>query len=102
MHLSSPDAQQGPPKICRFFQRGHCTWGDQCNFIHPGVNDKGGYSLFGDAGKKEPPRISRMLQPEYIYKGGLPSVDPRLPPPVPKPETAWERGLRHAKEVSTE
>lgn len=28
---------------CRFFLRGHCTWGVNCRFLHPGVNDKGGY-----------------------------------------------------------
>ena len=27
--------------MCRFFQRGHCTWGINCRFLHPGVNDKG-------------------------------------------------------------
>ena len=26
---------------CRFFLRGHCTWGINCRFLHPGVNDKG-------------------------------------------------------------
>lgn len=29
------------PPICRFFTRGACTWGNNCRFIHPGVNDKG-------------------------------------------------------------
>lgn len=24
---------------------GNCTWGMNCRFIHPGVNDKGNYSL---------------------------------------------------------
>ena len=26
---------------CRFFMRGHCTWGINCRFLHPGINDKG-------------------------------------------------------------
>ena len=26
---------------CRFFMRGSCTWGMNCRFLHPGVNDKG-------------------------------------------------------------
>lgn len=27
------------------FPSGNCTWGMNCRFIHPGVNDKGNYSL---------------------------------------------------------
>ena len=27
--------------MCRFFMRGNCTWGFNCRFIHPGINDKG-------------------------------------------------------------
>ena len=27
--------------VCRFYLRGHCTWGPNCRFVHPGVNDKG-------------------------------------------------------------
>lgn len=27
------------------FPPGNCTWGMNCRFIHPGVNDKGNYSL---------------------------------------------------------
>ena len=29
--------------VCRFYLRGHCTWGPNCRFVHPGVNDKGLY-----------------------------------------------------------
>ena len=34
-----------PREICRFFERGHCTYGDRCRFIHPGINDKGWTAL---------------------------------------------------------
>jgi len=30
-----------PRGICRFFERGNCTFGERCRFIHPGINDKG-------------------------------------------------------------
>ena len=30
-----------PRETCRFFERGNCTWGDRCRFVHPGVNDRG-------------------------------------------------------------
>ncbi|XP_061162933.1 zinc finger CCCH domain-containing protein 18-like [Saccostrea echinata] len=90
------------PPICRFFTRGACTWGNNCRFLHPGVNDKGNYRMierpgFGPAsygqgsgpwqGPGEKPAVEEVEEEE-------------LPPPPmpPKVETAWERGLRHAKE----
>lgn len=27
--------------MCRFYTRGNCTWGNNCRFLHPGINDKG-------------------------------------------------------------
>ncbi|MEQ2205909.1 hypothetical protein XENOCAPTIV_017963, partial [Xenoophorus captivus] len=39
------DRKIRPRPICRFFIKGNCTWGMNCRFIHPGVNDKGNYSL---------------------------------------------------------
>lgn len=32
-----------------FVSSGNCTWGMNCRFIHPGVNDKGNYSLITKA-----------------------------------------------------
>ena len=30
-----------PKIVCKFFQRGKCSWGRVCKFLHPGVNDTG-------------------------------------------------------------
>ncbi|KAK5643001.1 hypothetical protein RI129_009168 [Pyrocoelia pectoralis] len=76
-----------PRPVCRFFSRGQCTWGASCRFLHPGVTDKGNYTMFdlvrpvvpGDYGS------DRLL-----YSG---RSDP------PQVESAWERGLRTAKEM---
>ncbi|XP_071091899.1 zinc finger CCCH domain-containing protein 18-like [Haliotis cracherodii] len=83
--------------ICRFFTKGNCTWGNNCRFLHPGINDKGNYRLF------EPPGynggVLGRLGPTW---GPEPGIEPELPPPPPEPpatESAWERGLRHAKEM---
>ena len=35
-----------PKPVCRFFSKGQCTWGQSCRFLHPGVLDKGNYSMF--------------------------------------------------------
>lgn len=41
---------------------GHCTWGMNCRFIHPGVNDKGNYSL--------------ISKPEPFSPNGAPPIGP--------------------------
>uniref|UniRef100_A0A452S1I7 Zinc finger CCCH-type containing 18 n=1 Tax=Ursus americanus TaxID=9643 RepID=A0A452S1I7_URSAM len=83
--------------------QGNCTWGMNCRFIHPGVNDKGNYSLITKA-EPFPPNGAPPLGPHPLMPAnpwGGPVVDEILPPPPPEPptESAWERGLRHAKEV---
>ena len=35
-----------PKPVCRFYTRGQCTWGVSCRFLHPGVTDKGNYTMF--------------------------------------------------------
>ncbi|CAC5396642.1 ZC3H18 [Mytilus coruscus] len=78
---------------CRFFMRGLCTWGSNCRFLHPGVNDKGNYRLFEEPGDKSAPPPWEEMEEEDL---------PPPPPPPPKAapvESAWERGLRHAKEL---
>lgn len=97
------DRKVRPRPTCRFFMKGNCTWGMNCRFIHPGVNDKGNYSLISKA-EPFPPNGAPPLGPHPLMPAnpwGGPVVDEILPPPPPEPptESAWERGLRHAKEV---
>lgn len=35
--------------LTRFFNKGQCTWGTNCRFLHPGVSDKGNYNMFAPA-----------------------------------------------------
>ena len=39
--VDDDDFRHESRRLCRFFSRGHCTWGIDCRFLHPGVNDKG-------------------------------------------------------------
>ncbi|XP_019763725.2 zinc finger CCCH domain-containing protein 18 isoform X2 [Dendroctonus ponderosae] len=78
-----------PRPVCRFFSRGACTWGASCRFLHPGVTDKGNYTMFD--------MVRPMLPGEY---GMGRMADERLyKPEPPLVESAWERGLRTAKEM---
>jgi len=86
-----------PKAVCRFYNRGHCTWGTSCRFLHPGVLDKGNYNMFAT------PRSIIPGQPEAEE---IPEVEEEkieepilMRPPPPAYETAWERGLRQAKEM---
>jgi len=80
-----------PKPVCRFYSKGQCTWGASCRFMHPGVLDKGNYSMFA------PPQPILPGEPE---EAPAPEKDPiMLAPPAPVHETAWERGLRQAKEM---
>ncbi|KAG5879998.1 hypothetical protein JTB14_010117 [Gonioctena quinquepunctata] len=74
-----------PRPVCRFFSRGQCTWGASCRFLHPGVTDKGNYTMFD---------LIRPVVPGEFR-------DERLYGKVEAPvvESAWERGLRTAKEM---
>lgn len=111
-----------PKPVCRFYTRGQCTWGMSCRFLHPGVTDKGNYTMFDMV---RPVPINAHAQPPY---GGNPAGfhdmrNERPPmhhpgmhgfpnngnaggsggqrPPIAEPvvESAWERGLRTAKEM---
>lgn len=109
-----------PRPVCRFYTRGQCTWGSSCRFLHPGVTDKGNYSMFdtvrpvpvphsGVRGGYQPPEyhdfrnerpaiVQRPIHPSTYHhdpRSGLPNVGPD----GPATESAWERGLRTAKEM---
>jgi len=81
-----------PKPVCRFFSKGQCTWGQSCRFLHPGVLDKGNYSMFAA------PRPILPGEPEDS-KPVPKEKQVMIAPPVPAHETAWERGLRQAKEM---
>uniref|UniRef100_A0A0B7A1V9 C3H1-type domain-containing protein n=1 Tax=Arion vulgaris TaxID=1028688 RepID=A0A0B7A1V9_9EUPU len=109
--LSDDDCEEGEIKepgskkpfvkpMCRFFQRGNCTWGINCRFLHPGINDKGNYQMIEIPGFK-PVGVRSRIGTQGTWPE-QPEEQIELPPPpvpdVPPVETAWERGLRIAKE----
>jgi len=81
-----------PKPVCRFFAKGQCTWGQSCRFLHPGVLDKGNYSMFAA------PRPILPGEPEDVEPLRKEKVT-LVAPKVPEYESAWERGLRQAKEM---
>lgn len=87
-------------KVCRFFEMGNCTWGDRCRYLHPGVNDKGNYDMFCDEPPKRPeiPLQQAFHPPPHLHPDPFWEEPPPFIPP-PAAETAWEKGLRHAKEM---
>lgn len=120
-----------PKPICRFFTRGQCTWGMSCRFLHPGVTDKGNYTMFdmirpvpisqsphiagGNSGmplpygaqfhdyrNDRPPIMHHQIPPvHHPAYGTIPTGNAHARPPIvePESESAWERGLRTAKEM---
>lgn len=117
-----------PKPVCRFYTRGQCTWGMSCRFLHPGVTDKGNYTMFDmvrpvpvphsgggfgghsyhDYRTERPPPHHRppMHHHHPAYAAAAAHHDARIippvvvqDPPVPMVESAWERGLRTAKEM---
>lgn len=96
-----------PKAVCRFFTRGQCTWGMSCRFLHPGTTDKGNYTMF-DMVRPIPVSRTTPVPPAYDYRNDRPPIHhmpphapyghPRIPP-VADSESAWERGLRTAKEM---
>lgn len=55
----------GAPSDLAFISVGNCTWGMNCRFIHPGVNDKGNYSLITKA-EPFPPNGAPPLGPHPL------------------------------------
>ncbi|XP_054287233.1 zinc finger CCCH domain-containing protein 18-like isoform X1 [Macrosteles quadrilineatus] len=103
-----------PRPICRFYNRGQCTWGSSCRFVHPGVTDKGNYTMFEmvrplvPVNNGPPPIYGPPMDPyRPIDRPVIPMGPPvyqqpiisRKEEPVPVVESAWERGLRQAKEM---
>lgn len=117
-----------PKPLCRFYTRGQCTWGMSCRFLHPGVTDKGNYTMFdmirpvpvpqhvgggpygGPPGfhdfRNDRPPLHHAPPPAHHHGfGGLPphvsggGGGSTARPPLIEPESAWERGLRTAKEM---
>ncbi|XP_048461890.1 zinc finger CCCH domain-containing protein 18-like [Rhincodon typus] len=107
--VKDPNERKVRPKpICRFYIKGNCTWGNNCRFIHPGINDKGNYSLIAKPDPFSPngghhlgPHPLMQANPWETHVLGAPVIDELMPPiPLEPPaESAWERGLRHAKEL---
>ncbi|GLH08432.1 Uncharacterized protein GBIM_13673 [Gryllus bimaculatus] len=94
-----------PRPICRFYSRGQCTWGSSCRFVHPGVTDKGNYTMFDVVRPLLPVNGHPVYQPaDYrVPYEKLPSMAMQYHSPVKEEplifESAWERGLRQAKEM---
>lgn len=97
-----------PKAVCRFFTRGQCTWGMSCRFLHPGTTDKGNYTMFDMIRPIPVPQTAPIIPPAYDYRNERPPIH-HMPPHAPyghprsapagDPESAWERGLRTAKEM---
>ncbi|XP_059622335.1 zinc finger CCCH domain-containing protein 18 [Phlebotomus argentipes] len=106
-----------PKPVCRFYARGQCTWGVSCRFLHPGVTDKGNYTMFdmvrpiagGQTGmgggydyRERPKAHIPSSHHAPVIGMGLPAMLPRPSPLAETPgggESPWERGLRTAKEM---
>jgi nuclear protein NHN1 len=99
-----------PKAVCRFFTRGQCTWGMSCRFLHPGTTDKGNYTMFDLVRPIPVPQAAPpMMMPSYDYRNERPihHMPPHFgprgggppPPASAESESAWERGLRTAKEM---
>ena len=86
-----------PRVLCKYYQRGKCTWGRGCKFLHPGVNDTGNYSFL----EFQDPNVKVYQQqpiPIASDLGDNRSSSLTLNENA-QTETAWERGLRNAKEM---
>ncbi|XP_068213108.1 zinc finger CCCH domain-containing protein 18-like isoform X17 [Palaemon carinicauda] len=86
--------RQEPKTVCRFFNKGQCTWGTNCRFLHPGVSDKGNYNMFAPS----KPQANTDKEEETTERERPREVRRFIPEPSPF-ESAWERGLRYAKEM---
>ncbi len=100
-----------PRVMCKFYQRGKCSWGRSCKFLHPGVNDTGNYTFL----EVEDPNVRVYQQSQATAavqksssagqddtdkpEAAANSKDLDHAPAVPQNESAWEKALRQAKEM---
>lgn len=92
------------PRVpCKFYQRGKCSWGRNCKFLHPGVNDTGNYT-FLEVGDPN----ARVYQQSQMSSGmdtaGADSArdldqTESSAAAAQQNETAWEKALRNAREM---
>ncbi|ELT92119.1 hypothetical protein CAPTEDRAFT_223541 [Capitella teleta] len=100
------DVDSGP-QICRFFLRGNCTWGAECRYVHPspgGGRDRWTQGPLAGRLGHHPSSSSweQIRAPIHMEQDSPPHRVPPPPTPAqasPPTESAWERGLRHAKEL---
>ncbi|KAG0720389.1 Zinc finger CCCH domain-containing protein 18 [Chionoecetes opilio] len=78
------------PRLCA----GAVYMGDQLPISHPGVSDKGNYNMFAPP----KPQSTTDKEEEGGERGRPREVRRFIPEPSPF-ESAWERGLRYAKEM---
>jgi hypothetical protein len=92
-----------PRVMCKFYQRGKCSWGRACKFLHPGINDTGNYTFLevDDPNARVYQQSQAMAQKSHDQDGQADSSSKDLDhaPAAPQNETAWEKALRQAKEM---
>lgn len=74
--------------ICRFFNKGQCTWGSLCRFIHPGINDRGNYNMFAPP----PPLPMPMPKPHHHMPPLAPPSNVMVSPSFPGKVLAHVQG----------
>ncbi|KAI6181505.1 hypothetical protein M3Y98_00836400 [Aphelenchoides besseyi] len=85
---STNQSMVGPNGICKFFQRGVCTWGDACKFPHDNPSkDRGNWQRrpFGNTGR------SKVISSSLVLPTGpvpLHSVNTKI-----TAEEAWDRAV---------
>lgn len=103
-----PAVEADTRPVCHFFTTSKCKWGPMCRFLHPGVNDKGNYSMFETVRPinriphgPPPPFRERPRMPHHVAPHYVPYAQPRDIAPLPPidPESSWERGLKKAKQL---
>ncbi|GFR32739.1 c3H1-type domain-containing protein [Trichonephila clavata] len=108
----SPKEKQ--KQVCRFFNRGVCFYGLQCRFLHLNSDLKGNYNMFAPTSRTYDPTVGNVIVPtgqigimHNQHRSAVRSVPDFLPGPPIMPsnhpefpeESAWERGLKEAKEL---